>query len=450
MQTTSESTIVKMPSTDPRARLMVGECATILKRFYFLQREMVLMQAGWMPGTEHWQSKLLLPEFLWEDALIAHDLRERVLELRYPERRIVAGEDEPLLAFWRSFRDAPTASAFVAALHQLIKPALRQAFLSYLSVADRLDDSPTIRILKQAVEDIDGQLARWAETQADADVVYPEHRESSAQWCSAVAETIQQLGESWALADKLVLIPLFDPSRFAGQCFQISRTGKRDKRFPYALFPWPDSLDPKRGPGEGWELQVRQATHHVNEVWAAEMAAACLFDLLEEAPANFLEEAARWCYDEIRHCRMGFTRFRNWGFEISEMPMGSFSYDAGADTDALTRLGIIYYFESTYIHTKSERTKSFAAFGDRVSSHDMDFDWADELIHSYYGNHWLKELLALRGDTRQPNDVKKAAERCIEEIRQRATTADREHTEQHYQRTLRRARELAQTAAVKK
>ena len=55
---------MKMPSSDQRARLMVPDSAKILKRFYFLQQEMILMQAGWLPGTEHWQSKLLLPEFL--------------------------------------------------------------------------------------------------------------------------------------------------------------------------------------------------------------------------------------------------------------------------------------------------------------------------------------------------------------------------------------------------
>jgi len=28
----------------------------------------------------------------------------------------------------------------------------------------------------------------------------------------------------------------------------------------------------------------------------------------------------------------------------------------------------------------------------------MDFDWADETIHAGYGKHWLRELLAVRGE----------------------------------------------------
>ena len=434
---------VKMHSNDSRAQLMVGDCAIILKRFHFLQRELVLMQAGWLPGTEHWQSKLLLPEFLWQDELIAKELRERVMELRYPERRIVPGEDEPLLQLWRQFRDAPHGAAFVAVLHQAIKPAMRHAFQNYLDIADRLDDGPTIRILRQAIEDIDEQVPRWKEAHADCETAYPELQGAAAKWRQGVSDAIHGLGDSWAVSNSVKAVTDFHASEFGGRPFQISRLGKRDKRFARAMFPWPDSLDPSRGPGKGFELQIRQATHHLNEIWAAEMAGAVLFDLAEEAPAEFLEEGARWCYDESRHCRMGYTRFLKWGFTMPEMPLASFSYDSGANADPVTRLGIIYYFESTYIHTKSKRTKIFAADGDRVSSHDMDFDWADELIHSYYGTRWLKYFLEKRGEKRGPNDIKKDAERCVQKIRQLAKPADREETESLYRKTMSRASELA-------
>lgn len=194
----------------------------------------------------------------------------------------------------------------------------------------------------------------------------------------------------------------FNPSRFGGKPFSIQRLGERDARFRLLKFAWPDMLDPKFGAGEELRLQVRQAVHHLNEVWAAEMAAACLYDLSAEADHEFLVDAARWCYDEIRHCRMGFTRLREWGFTLDQMPLCAFSYNAGAESDALTRLGIIFYFESTYIHTKSQRMKIFGQAGDRVSSHDMDFDWADEQIHAHYGSKWLGHFLKKRGDTRAP------------------------------------------------
>src|ERR1700733_9443876 len=114
----------RLPGDDARARRMVNDSALILKRFYFLQRELVLMQAGWMAAVEHWPCKLQLPAFLWRDSLVAAELRHRVLELRYPERRIELDHDVPLLGLWRSLRNAPNPAAFLLTLSEVLKPAM--------------------------------------------------------------------------------------------------------------------------------------------------------------------------------------------------------------------------------------------------------------------------------------------------------------------------------------
>lgn len=432
-----------MPSTDIRAQLMVEDSANILKRFYFVQRALVLMQAGWIPGTDHWHSKLLLPEFLWQDALVARELRQRVLELRYPERKILPGDDEPFLAVWDKLANAPTGLAFTESLRLFVKPLLRQAFLTYLNTADHLDDGPTIRILRHALADVENQLARWDEAAADARAVYPEQVAAVRRWVGGL-ESLRPALRNWLVTwPVLADTPHFEPAAFGGRPFEIARFGVRDKRFDTVKFSWPDSLTPERGAGSGMELQVRQAQAHINEIWAAEMAAACIFDLANHAPPAFLDDAARWCYDEIRHCRMGFARFAQWGFSMEEMPVGTFSYDAGADVDPLTRLGIIFYFETTYIHTKWERFRIFGEAGDRVSSHDMDFDWADEQIHTHYGSRWLKYFLHKYKDPRAPVDFRPEAEACIAHIRQAATPQDYADTERIYRRTMARARQLA-------
>jgi uncharacterized ferritin-like protein (DUF455 family) len=405
---------------------MVPEAARTLKRFYLLQRELVLMQAGWMPGSEHWQSKLLLPEFLWQDSLVGAQCRERVLELRYPEREIDTSEDEPLLTLWRHFANAPHGIAFVEGVRLFMKPMLHRAFQRYLELTDALDDGPTVRILRQALQDIDEQLLRWEEAASDARTVYPDAQASTTLWLQGA----QQLGE--AIGDLLdtgrTYELAFEPAQFGGKTFEISRQGQRDVRFNRMKFAWPDSLDRSFGAGEGLQLQIRQAVHHVNEVWAAEMAAACIYDLAEGADPEFLRDAARWCYDEIRHCRMGWRRLREWGFDYQDIPLDSFSYDAGAHSDALTRLGIIFYFESTYIGTKSQRMRYFGEFGDRVSSHDMDFDWADEQIHTHYGTRWLKYFLEQRKDSRKPIEFRGEAEACVKRAQQEATDQDRAQT----------------------
>jgi len=93
----SPSPDLKIRAESTRGTLTVDHAAIVLKRFYFLLKELVKMQAGWLPGTHGLEEKLELAQSLWENALIAKALRERILELRYPERRILADEDREIL-----------------------------------------------------------------------------------------------------------------------------------------------------------------------------------------------------------------------------------------------------------------------------------------------------------------------------------------------------------------
>jgi hypothetical protein len=432
---------LRIPAPGDRAHLMVADSAGILKRFYLIQRELVLMQAGWLPGTEHWHSKLLLPECLWQDALIADEFRRRVFELRFPHREILVGDDAPRLQLLHQFSHAPDGLAFVEGLRLVLKPHLRAIYRLYLNRMDQLDDAPTVRILRQALADIEEQISRWAVAAEDAVRTYPERRASTERWIAGAERMAQALGD--LLGPSPRALAQVDVAEFGGGEFAISRQGARDRRFNLNRFAWPDNLDRSVGPGEGLQLQVRQSVHHLNELWAAEMAAACLFDLASHAEPEFLTDAARWCFDEIRHCRMGFTRLTEWGFPMSEMSLGTFPYDAGAEASPLTRLAMIFYFESTYIHTKPERAKIFGDWGDRVSSHDMDFDWADEQIHTHYGTRWLKYFLDKQGDARRPVDLRPEAEAYVRKAIAEATTQDRAQTQAAFETMMTRARQFA-------
>ncbi|MBL9215426.1 MAG: DUF455 family protein [Opitutaceae bacterium] len=404
-----------------RAHLMVTQSATILRRLYFLERELVRLAAGWLPGTAHWEAKLLLPEVMWESSLLTRELRQRILELRYPERRIAPDVDEPWVQLFRRCGDAPGAPAFLVAVAEVVKPALLVAYRRYQEVADRLDDGPTQYLLRHGIADLEAQVVRLRAAAAAALAAAPGEAAAARAWSKAVAAVFGAIS-----ADDLLQAPAppsADALVAAGRPLAISRHAARDPRFHRVAFAWPDRHTPGH-PGEGIRLRARQAVHHVNEVWAAEMAAACLYDLAPAAPPEFLEEAARWCYDEIRHCRMGYERLRTWGFSDAEIPLDAFSYDAGAAADPLVRLGIIFYFEATYIHTKKERTIIFGAMGDRLSAHDMDFDWADELIHTHYGKRWLEAFLAQSGDARSVADIKEEARQAVLRLQARATPED--------------------------
>jgi hypothetical protein len=109
-------------------------------------------------------------------------------------------------------------------------------------------------------------------------------------------------------------------------------------------------------------------------------------------------------------------------------------------------LGIIFYFETTFIHTKPQRARIFQASGDRLSAHDMDYDWADEQIHTHYGSRWLKYFLEQAGETRSPLEVRAAAEQAVKQLQQQATPDDLAATQARFQRLMSLAARLATAA----
>lgn len=399
---------------------MVTPTARVLKRFYFIERQTILIQAGWLPGLEHWESKLLLPEIMWETSVLARELRNRVLELRFPERRITVDDEGPLLELVRRCGHSPNGIGVVLALGAVIKPWLLEAYRSYRLVADAIDDGPTQFFLRHGIADLESQIARLQTIAAAGLRAFPAQAEAAQAWCAAVKATFAALSPDLLLAENPPAPTIPAELLALERPFTIARKAARDPRFRVMEFAWPDRHSPGN-PGEGPQLQARQAVHHVNEVWAAEMAAACLYDLAPDAPHEFLDDAARWCYDEIRHCRMGYERLKAWGLKDDEIPLDAFSYDAGSDADSLVRLGIIFYFEATYIHTKSERKEIFGAMGDRLSSHDMDFDWADELIHTHYGKRWLGHFLESAGAGRSVAMIKEEARQAVLRLQSQAT-----------------------------
>ena len=199
----------------------------------------------------------------------------------------------------------------------------------------------------------------------------------------------------------------------------------RDSRFWPCRFYWPDVVDRTYPYGEGVQLQLRSAISHLNEVWAIENGGVMLSAFAEVLPWEWIHNSARWTYDESRHCRMGYERLMAWGLNPAEIPLGTYIYESASGEDPIYRLGMLYFFETKNIRHKPARTQLFHAYGDSVSEHDMDFDWADETMHAGYGKHWLKELLSARGEDPAAYDqVREHCEKLVSTYVRSATPAE--------------------------
>lgn len=169
------------------------------------------------------------------------------------------------------------------------------------------------------------------------------------------------------------------------------------------------------------QLQLRSAISHLNEVWAVEAGGVILSFFADVLPWEWIRDSARWTYDESRHCRMGYERLLGWGFDLAEIPLGTYIYDSASGQDPIYRLGMLYFFETKNIRHKLARAQLFHDYGDSLSEHDMDFDWADETIHAGYGKRWLKELLAVRGE--DPGAYNRVRTRCGKLVSEYVSTA---------------------------
>lgn len=414
-------------TAEERARWMRLDTAQLLKRFFFAERSLLVSEASWIPAIAPLEIKTNLARYVWQSAETANSLRERVFELRFPSRMMEdEGNDRALIALFDAVRDSPSVPAFLVSLGTVLLPAVRDAYQSYLKASDLIADGPTHRFLTLAVAEKNEQISgfrSWIEAaRSQNSQLWPE----AATWADEVGKRLSAIGgvgvESAASFLPARLLPGAKP-------YSIPVHPARDRRFWPCRFYWPDIVDPSYPYGEGLPLQLRSAISHLNEVWAVEAGGVILSAFADILPWEWIYNSARWTYDESRHCRMGYERLMAWKLDPSWIPLGTYIYESATMVDAgdiaLNLLGMLFFFETKNIRHKPERARLFHSYGDSLSEHDMDFDWADETLHASYGKRWLKELLAIRGqDPSSYEEVRKHCEKLVSEYVRTVTPSE--------------------------
>jgi hypothetical protein len=426
----------------PRARWKRLDTAQILKRFFFCERSLIVGASAWIPHLQDLDLKMAVPYFCWQNAETANDLRERVFELRFPSRMMDhEGADRPLAALLAEIRNAPTAAAFLTAWGSVTLAALRDAYREFLDHSDPLADAPTYRFLELSLREKEKQIAilrGWAAQESAKDLA---NRTLTENWIAGLSSQLAFLGGigTDTAPPEVELTPIT-----GSRSVSIPDLPARDPRYWPCRFYWPDIIDAEFPYGEGLLLQLRSAVSHLNEVWAVEHGGIILSAFSDVLPWEWIHDAARWTYDESRHCRMGQNRLTAWGFDPSEVPLGSYIYESAKGAEPIYRLGMLYFFETKNIGRKPERTAVFKEIGDEASEHDMDFDWADETIHATYGNRWLRALHELNPEKYPAAaQVRDDCEFLVKSTIASASAAERSAITERAGSMIQRANELA-------
>jgi uncharacterized ferritin-like protein (DUF455 family) len=351
------------------------------------------------------------------------------------------GADRPLIELLDQIQNAPSIGAFLRALGVVALPALRDAYREFLSRADALADEPTRRFLQLALSEKEKQIGFLLEWDEEESARNPAERASAQAWVNELAAQLERLGgigtDEGPVDLTLQPIP-------GSRAWQVPDEAGRDERYWPCRFYWPDIVDPTFPYGEGLRLQLRSAVSHLNEVWAVEHGGIALSAFADVLPWDWIYDAARWTYDESRHCCMGQRRLADWGFTPDEIPMGSYIYQSAGGQEPIYRLGMLYFFETKNIGRKPERTASFRQIGDAASEHDMDFDWADETIHASYGNRWLRALHELDAEKYPAADkVRTHCESCVTKMIASASPSEKAALAERTNAIIKRATILA-------
>ena len=137
--------------------LSVKERGQFVATMRYINVWLMETMAGWVPTTPEMEVKLLFGEHLWDAAQHADALGKRTSELRMPLQH-----SAPPVGDYVDFLDTVSGieetQQRLAAIYNVLLPALSTHYRRFLEKTDALADAPTVRIIERHLSDIDRML----------------------------------------------------------------------------------------------------------------------------------------------------------------------------------------------------------------------------------------------------------------------------------------------------
>lgn len=389
----------------------VEQAATLLRRFEFVHRKLVYLEAAHVVLRSLWELKAALGRHLYEDAETADAFRVRILDLRQNPSVLGRDPDQRLALLIDELLGAQSDEELLVGLYGVVKPALLAAQRDYARTTQQIVDQPTVRLLRTTVADLEDQVA-WGERAIRVLVDdrglrgQVEPFENHLRALLLDAGGIDGAGEHQARSAGRRLRsaqPIALPSRAI-----------RDERMPaqttlYRVgvqedIPESDSVRKKLV----YMMRTRQ-----EEMVVAEVVAAVIWEKRDQ-PWEFTLDLARHEWDEMRHGLMGqaaleaegiawmrYPQFTgDYDLNVTNVPAAQYAWLLGIEQNAMRRTGKRAEFE--FCRDEAEHP---------LMTQFQDFDWADEVKHVHIGREWTTHLYD--GSAEQ---ARAAAEQAVSEF----------------------------------
>jgi hypothetical protein len=369
----------------------VEENARRLHRLAYVEQRLMFIAAGHLLSVAEWEAKFLLGRHMYEDAEHHQALRTRIGELRRSEHSVDAAPDPSLAALMDEAIRAEDGIELLTGIYRVIKPALIAAYQAHGERINPLVDYSTGRTLRLVLPEEEEHVAfgqRYLATLLTDDA----KRSRADAWAAHLAAYLAAAGGLTGDEPRQPADTLPSP-RSDGQPWVMPQTSGRDARFRVSVPKPPTTHVPDRGDKtrEGLEQMMWVRFH---EMSPAETVAA-IMTLEKGRPWEFYRDLARHCWDEVRHAAFGQAALQAEGIDITSNPNWT-----GFATMCLSELDPIQAYthltvaiEQSAMKYPPGKRQEFEFCRDKAQHRLMalyqDYDWADEVIHSHFGQEWI-------------------------------------------------------------
>lgn len=403
-------------------RFGVEENAKRLRRYEFLHRQLALIQSFHLPQRALWELKTAIGKHLYEDSEAAASLQERILQLRQPRRSLNSDPDQRLRLFVEELLRARNDAELLVGIYEILKPRMLAAYKAHLQETQQIVDQPTIRLLRQIVNDLEEQL-EWGREAIRFFVDEAGKREHTREFEKALRRFLTAAGGVTGEEEGAGAVPLRRWRSLEG--VNLPTRSVRDRRFP-------GTVHYRAGASDDAQDEVTRKLYHMmrvrqEEMTAAELIAAVIWENRHKE-WEMIRDLARHLWDEIRHSMFGQAACEAEGIDWAKYPQYTSDYDLNitnlpASQYAWLAIGI----EGGAM--KRGGKKAEYEFCRDEAQHPLmaqfqDYDWADEVVHAQFGRKWGTSLFD--GDEMQ---ARRAAEQALDEFWAAVRKAEEERPE---------------------
>jgi len=365
----------------------------LLNRYRYILHEGLRIQAGWLSAVARFELKCEMGRAIWEDTQHVNALYLRLREIQSPAFQKPA--DAALVRLMQELLHAPGEYALAVACWRVVKPALHAALVAHETATFPNSDLPSVHAIAHIVYDESRQLERMKPLLAQWE---SEGRfgPEVAVWETYVRALLQDAGGITG-DEPRGATPAVAPS--VRQPFVAPVEAARDERFTDLGSVGRVAVPPAESDYE--EHTVFEFERYSSEMLAAETVALVMYHHFANMPWEFLYDASRHLYDEVRHCLMGYEWMRRHGTNPFETPqcLNIFKWRAQfrpVEQYCLLTMGN----EVNAFPYRHRRVEEHSARGNRLSEQFVRYDIADETQHVRFGNRWLPELVKAVGEPR--------------------------------------------------